>query len=228
MSVKNIFDAAALQYDRHRQKVIPCFDDFYGTLIRLIPFQEKEAFSVLDLGAGTGLVTALVRNAFPNARATLVDVSEKMLEKAKARFSQNPDFSFYTMDYATAPLPGRFHLVVSAMSIHHLEHKEKQALFKKIFDTLLPGGWFIHAELVLGRSRFTENLYQKNWQDHLAQTGIEEAELSAIADRMSYDKPAKLRDQLNWLEAAGFKAVDCFYKYYNFAVYAGSKTDEVH
>jgi len=36
MSVKKIFDAGALQYDQNRRKVIPCFDDFYKTLIRLI------------------------------------------------------------------------------------------------------------------------------------------------------------------------------------------------
>jgi len=76
MTVKKIFDAGALQYDRNRQKVIPCFDDFYKTLIRLIPFSRDEKFTVLDLGAGTGLVTALVFNVFPKAEVSLLDILE--------------------------------------------------------------------------------------------------------------------------------------------------------
>jgi len=56
MTVKKIFDAGALQYDQNRRKVIPCFDDFYQTLIRLIPFDSDEKFTALDLGAGTGMV----------------------------------------------------------------------------------------------------------------------------------------------------------------------------
>jgi tRNA (cmo5U34)-methyltransferase len=37
------------------------------------------------------------------------------------------------------------------------------------------------------------------------------------------DRPAKLMDQLKWLEEIGFKSVDVIWKYYNFSVYCGSK-----
>jgi tRNA (cmo5U34)-methyltransferase len=38
---------------------------------------------------------------------------------------------------------------------------------------------------------------------------------------MPYDKTAPLEEQLRWLREAGFADVDCFYQYYNFAVYGG-------
>jgi tRNA (cmo5U34)-methyltransferase len=37
------------------------------------------------------------------------------------------------------------------------------------------------------------------------------------------DRPAKLMDQLKWLEDIGFKSVDVIWKYYNFSVYGGIK-----
>ena len=132
MTVKKIFDAGALKYDRNRRKVIPCFDDFYKTLIRLIPFESDEKFTVLDLGAGTGLVTALIFNIFQEAVVSLLDVSGKMLEKAKERFKGKDNVQFHVMDYDTSPLPGKYNLIVSAMSIHHLEDSDKKRLFQKI------------------------------------------------------------------------------------------------
>lgn len=223
MKIKEIFDSGAAQYDEQRRKVIPHFDDFYKTAMDLIPFHPSDAFSVLDLGAGTGLLTALIMNNFPNANATVLDISEKMLAKAKQRFKGNNRVRFCAMDYARSPLPGEFDLIVSAMSIHHLHDSDKRLLFKKIIGALFPDGRFIHAELVKGTTDFTEEIYQQMWLKHLNTTDLTEDQLSVIFERMSYDRTTHLDIQMKWLHEAGFTDVDCFYKYYNFAVYAGRK-----
>ena len=115
-----LFDEGADRYDQQRRRVIPCFNDFYQTAIDLIPFLTIDSFSFVDLGAGTGLLTASIISAFPNATATLMDVSEKMLEKARGRFSSNKRVNFLIWDYSHSTLPGEYNLIVSAMSIDHL------------------------------------------------------------------------------------------------------------
>lgn len=225
MTVKALFDDGALHYDGNRRKVIYCFDDFYGTLLDLLPFQRADRFSFLDLGAGTGLVSALIRQRFPNAEVHLVDVSEKMLEKAQERFAGQRAVRFYVLDYSWEALPGRYPLIVSALSIHHLSDAEKQQLLQKIFGALVPGGRFVHAELVLGATPNTEARYQNYWRRHLDSTDIDKKEIEAIYQRMACDRPATLDHQLSWMRAAGFVDVDCFFKRYNFTVYAGSKPD---
>lgn len=223
MTVKEIFDEGAAQYDAQRRKVIPCFDDFYDTAIELIPFEGEDNFTALDLGAGTGLLTSLTLKKFPKAQLTVVDISEKMLEKARQRFHGNPRVRFMMMDYATSPLPGKSDLVISAMSIHHLFDAEKRALFQRIYDALTPGGAFIHGELVKGATDYSEAFCKKAWLDHLHKSDLTGEQLSIILERMSYDRTTRLDAQLHWLSEAGFEDVDCYYRYYNFAVYAGRK-----
>jgi len=223
MKLKRLFDGDALRYDRNRRQVIPCFDEFYGTLIRIIPFRSDETFRFLDLGAGTGLVSAMILNVFPDAEGSLLDISEAMLERARERFSERKNISFHVMDYDTSDLPDKYDLIASAMSIHHLSHAGKRDLFQKIYHALNPGGAFVHAELARGATESAEQIYQEHWRNHLNQIGLSQQELDLIYQRMAYDRPAPLEDQLKWLKEAGFIDIDCFYKYYNFAVYMGRK-----
>ncbi|MGD8366718.1 MAG: class I SAM-dependent methyltransferase [Desulfobacterales bacterium] len=225
MTVKELFDAGALKYDATRRKVIYCFDGFYGTLLELVPFSPDDRFSFLDLGAGTGLVSALILERFPKAEAHLLDISEKMLEKAKKRFESRQNVQFTIADYDKEELPGRYPFVASAMSIHHLSDSGKQRLMQKIFDALTPGGWFAHAELALGPTEAVETLYQRRWRNHLEATGIGKEELSAIYERMAFDRPATIEQQHYWMRTAGFVDVDCFFKHYNFTVSAGKKPE---
>jgi tRNA (cmo5U34)-methyltransferase len=224
MDIRKAFNLAADQYDQHRRKVIPCFDDFYGVLLSLVPFNHDEKIRVLDLGAGTGLVSALILSVFPNANVTLVDISEEMLSKAKARFAERDGIHFEVIDYARSELSGHFELVVSAMSIHHLEDSAKRCLFKKLYNVLTAGGMFINAEIVRGATEETEKLCRCVWTKHLTlNSGLSKDQLDQIYQRMSYDITATLDEQLDWLREAGFTEVDCFYKYFSFSVYAGTK-----
>jgi tRNA (cmo5U34)-methyltransferase len=99
-TIKTLFDRAAQTYDRARRQLVPGFDDFYGTVLDLIPHERDAAIRILDLGAGTGLLTALLAQAFPRADFTLVDISEAMLEQARQRFTAEPArFRFHALDF---------------------------------------------------------------------------------------------------------------------------------
>ncbi|MCG8567673.1 MAG: class I SAM-dependent methyltransferase [Desulfobacterales bacterium] len=223
MMIQKLFDQGAADYDAHRQKVIPCFRDFYGTLVDCIPYPRDRRFSFLDLGAGTGLVSALIRSTFPQSRGSLVDLSQGMLKQAENRFKDDPLVNFHSLDYAHALPGGKFDLVVSALSIHHLSHPDKETLFQMIFNQLTPGGIFIHGDLILGQTPAITRCNQEKWKNHIRSTGMAGDALEQIWDRMAQDNPAPLALQLNWMKGAGFQEVDSFYQYRNFAVYSGTK-----
>ncbi|MDG0794321.1 class I SAM-dependent methyltransferase [Cohnella ginsengisoli] len=130
-NVKKQFDAAASQYDAQRRGLIPCYDDFYGMAVALAESAEASP-RVLDLGAGTGLMAAMVRSKLPAARLSLIDMSESMLDIARERFAGDPNAAFIAADYSDYTFaPGSYDIIVSSLSIHHLTHASKRELFKK-------------------------------------------------------------------------------------------------
>jgi tRNA (cmo5U34)-methyltransferase len=219
-----LFDEAAEGYDRSRRQLVPDFDDFYGALVDAIPYERDAAIRVLDLGAGTGLLSALVARVYPNARITLMDVSPEMLGVARRRFAHEQErFEMRVVDYARKPLSGEYEAVVSALSIHHLDGIEKRELFRKVYGVLRDGGMFVNADQILGPTPEVEARYREAWLRQVRERGVSEKDLSAALVRMGEDRPSTLEEQKAWLVEAGFRQVDCPYKYYGFAVYDGYK-----
>lgn len=222
MNIQQAFDTAAADYDQLRRTLIPCFDDFYGTAVSIVPFEKNAPLSVLDLGAGTGLYSGMIQAVFPNINLTLLDLAPEMLEKAKARFEgmgKSPRILFG--DYVTTDFAGSYDLIISALSIHHLADADKEHLYQRIYSSLKPGGMFVNAEQVLGSTTDLEQLYRTQWIESVRAKGISDQELNRALKRMEYDRMAPLITQLSWLEKAGFQNVDCWYKNFSFAVFGG-------
>ena len=227
MTVGSLFDEAAGGHDGARRRLVPGLDGLYAALLEGLPFGTNEPLKVLDLGAGTGLLSAVIAGRFPCARITLVDLSVEMLRVARRRFAQEPErFEFRVMDFARKGLPGGYDLVASALSIHHLTNGDKRELFEKAHGALVAGGLFVNMDQVLGETPEEEVGYEEWWGRSVREAGASEEDLAAASRRMRADKNATLADQLRWLEEAGFGDVGCRYKDHRFAVYGGRKKAE--
>ena len=231
MTVGALFGEAARDYDSARRQLVPGFDRFYGAVLESIPFAEEQEIKVLDLGAGTGLLSAMVAERFPWSRVTLVDLSVEMLRVARRRLDgKSGRFEFRTMDYARKPLPmpdGGYDLVVSALSVHHLTHGDKKELFDKLLRSLAVGGYFVNADQISGDTPEEEALYGEWWLRRVREAGVSEKDLATALLRMRADRNATLDAQLRWLGEAGFEGVGCRYKDHRFAVYGGKKGYEI-
>jgi tRNA (cmo5U34)-methyltransferase len=223
-AVRKAFAAGADSYDRARRKLVPCFDDFYRTALDLLPFNAEDRFEVLDLGAGTGILSAMIAEAFPKSRLTLFDVTPEMLTIAKARLkSLGKRIRFVTADFANASSSQSYDAVVSALAIHHLPDSGKRHLFGDVFKSLTPGGAFINADQVAGDTPANDRHAREMWMARARELKIAERDLEAALGRMQQDLPATVGQQLVWLREAGFSDVGCSYRNLIFAVLSGVK-----
>jgi len=220
-----LFDRSAAIFDRTRRQLIPCFDAFYGAVPPLVERAPDAELSVLDLGAGTGLLSQQLAHAFPRARFLLVDVAEQMLEVARQRFADEPEgrFRFALGDIAVFALPPRQDVVVSALAIHHLDHDAKRDLFARVHAALVPGGVFANAEQVLAPTPDEERAEHEAWIAQVRAAGISAGDLAAALERMTADRLATLDEQIAWLRDAGFADVRCTFREGRFAVYTGRR-----
>jgi len=209
-----MFEEHAASYEAERRRLVPPFDEFYGTAVAALELAGRPLGRVIDLGAGTGLLARAVARAHPQAE--LVDGSPAMLEQARSALGERA--SYVTGDLAEAPPPGPWDAVVSAMAIHHLKDAAKRELFARVRDELAPGGVFVNAEHVGAPTPLFERAYA-DWHERRArELGASEGEWAEAVARMSADRLATVEDQLAWLRSAGFPDADCLFKDHHLAV----------
>ena len=83
--IRKAFDEVATEYDAQREYIIPDMRNYYGAAIWAAETPTATP-AILDIGAGTGLLSALLLEKYPSATLTLLDISEKMLAVAQERF----------------------------------------------------------------------------------------------------------------------------------------------
>ena len=90
---------------------------------------------VVDLGCGTGNMTAILKRRFANADVLGVDGAESMLAKARAA---NPDCRFETGDFRNWAPANPPDLIFSNAALHWVT--DHAILFPRLLSCLAPGG----------------------------------------------------------------------------------------
>jgi len=103
---------------------IPRYDELQAATIEAIPFAP---IRVLELGVGTGETTRRLLERHPDAEVTGLDAQPEMVFHARehgieVRLARMQD-----------PLPdGPWDLVISVLSVHHLDSDQKRDLFRRV------------------------------------------------------------------------------------------------
>jgi tRNA (cmo5U34)-methyltransferase len=218
--MSTVWDAET--YDSERHRLVPCFEEFYGTVAEVVARFCPASARILDLGAGTGLLSGAILKHLGTVDLTLVDSSGEMLAKAEQRLARCRP-KLLVRGLTDELPPGPFDAIVSALAIHHLADEEKRNLDRRILQALSPGGLFVNAEQVLSNSSRLQGLFEAIHLERARQLGSSETEIRGAVQRMSLDRCAPVADQLEWLKEAGFEDVDCFYRWFRFAVFGGCK-----
>lgn len=202
-------------YDSLIRRAVPRYTEMSERLIDYLPDTPN---AILELGCGTGNLSLLLSEKFPDATLTLVDASSEMLEITRARLSKTFPEQAQRANYLLSKFEDlnleakSFDVVTSCISLHHV--KDKLPLYEKVFDVLRPNGTFRFADQMRG---VTDWNHEKNWQRWLEfcrePDNCNEKEIESLLEHaVKHDFYTPLTEHFRMLTEVGFTSVDCVWR----------------
>ncbi|MEJ2359616.1 MAG: methyltransferase domain-containing protein [Deinococcales bacterium] len=212
------FTALAEVYDAIMADVE--YDDWAAFILRLARERGWQGGAALDVGCGTGNATVPMRAL--GVEVSGLDGSEAMLRVAQRKL---PAVRFYRSDFRTMRLPQRFTLVYSVFDALNnlLEPSGFEAMARRVFDHLLPGGLFIFdVNTTVGLRDLWEGGRVEGWADEVYYRWVHSfdeatalAKVEAFCEteagpftEIHYERPYDPPEATRLLEAAGFTGVE--------------------
>lgn len=223
MNIEEQFNLVAKEYDNNRKKFIPCFDEYYEHTTEFIASNIETPKQILDLGAGTGLLSYFWYKHFPKSEYVLVDIADDMLNIARDRFSGLENVSYQMLDYSKEFPNGKFDIIASALSIHHLMHENKKELFSRIYNRLSDDGIFVNYDQFCAGSSEMSTWFDSYWEKQLKNSGLTAKDIELWKERRKLDKECSVEEEIDMLRKCNFKEVKCIYSNQKFSVIVAIK-----
>ena len=221
---------------------IPLAQEQIAVMISILKSRTQPVESFLDLGCGDGILGAAILGEYPSVRGVLADFSEPMLEQARVQLKDYADqLAFENLDYGEKTWLDRmqtyapFDAVVSGYSIHHQPDARKREVYREIYSLLKPGGWFVNIEHVSSAAELNIDLFEHHYVSaryaiEKQNGGTRSFEELAEEYKNRPDKAANILAatelQCDWLREIGYEEVDCYFRIFEVAVFAGRKPDQ--
>jgi tRNA (cmo5U34)-methyltransferase len=217
-----------------RQAVLPLID-VQEELVRLLfERRQRPIRRFLDLGAGDGAMSQLMRSVAPGAEGLLIDFSAPMLARVERRLGHaGGQWRAAQADLSVAAWQeglthGSFDAAVSSYAIHHLTSERKRALFAEVYRLLAPGGMFVNMDVVKIEGPLAGLFDERIADAHVRVDGGHADHAGVVDDAFedsAEDRPDPLEDQLAWLHEAGFANVEVHFKWAEGAIFGAVKPD---
>lgn len=216
-------DPAALSAARRR--LVPRMDLLHDAALRLLPDRRPdEPYRVLDIGTGTGLLVGRLLEAIPEARVHLVHNGAASLKAARERLAAFGDRAGYELaEYVRADFGGPYDVAITELSASFLENRSKRTLLSATYAALRRGGRAINVIQARGATEESEAVFAREWEKMARELGATDADIAGSIVSAPRGRTATLAQQLEWMAADGFENVDCYLKFWRFAVVAGDK-----
>ncbi len=181
----------------------------------------------MDIGCGAGNYTLKLLHLLPNLDVTLVDLSRPMLDRAVERIRpvtlgeiKAVQTDIREFEWGEA----RFDIMMAAAVFHHLrEEAEWEAVFRRCYLDLRPGGSLWISDLIEHSTAAVQALMWARYGDYLTQFKDETYRDQVFGYVAEEDTPRPLLFQLDLLRAVGFGQVEILHKNSCFAAFGGIK-----
>lgn len=188
----------------------------------------KRKTDIIDLGCSRGEALAPFIDKFgAQNRFVGVEVSQPMLEAARSRFKGFIDcgvVDIRSLDLRSEYPPSAASLTLSVLTLQFTPIEYRLQILGRIYDSLVDGGALILVEKVIGASAKLDELMVAVYYDMKRRNGYTEDQIQR--KRLSLEGvlvPMTAHWNEEMLGVTGFRQVDCFWRWMNFAGWVAVK-----
>lgn len=207
--VDAFYNSISKNYTESIRRCVPQYSEMLHSIFtyQKPDFNPKE---ILELGCGTGNLTQLIILRYPNAKITAIDISEEIINECKSRIAfQN--IEFIKSDFKELELPqNTFDLIVSSISIHHINDEAKKVMFRKLYQAQPSKGVFSFCDQLRGETEYIYNKHIEKWKEYAQEQGTTPDEWEMwMKHQHDHGYHTTLSNHTKWLKDAGYNIVDC-------------------
>lgn len=221
-------DEVTRVFDDMLARSIPQLETMRGLVTDISAAFVRPLSAILDLGCSRGESLAPLIARFGTANTYVgVEVSEPMLDAARARFEDLIAAGVVTimpLDLRSSYPDIRPSVVLSVLALMFVPINYRQRIVADVYRSLTPGGAFILVEKLLGYGPTIERVMVDRYHAFKAANGYtaDEIERKRLAlEGVQVPMTAAWNEDM--LRAAGFRQVDCFWRWMNFAGWVATR-----
>ena len=187
------------EYDARIRTFIPHYDEMLNVAGGAI---DPKARTIVDLGIGTGGLSACCRRHADQAQFIGVDSDPEMLKAAAKRI---PGARLTCGSFQRCEIPA-CDAVVASFALHHVRtEKAKLALYKRIAAKLQRGGQLINVDCQPANEKTLRQQQFAAWKQHLRLSYDERQSKEFLAAWSKEDVYVPLEVELGLISEAGFR-----------------------
>jgi tRNA (cmo5U34)-methyltransferase len=209
-------------FDDMLARSIPQYEVMRKAVYALACYFIQPHTAVVDMGSSRGEAVAdLIDKYALKNRFYLLEVSEPMLEALQERFAHYINLNSVSVnncDLRQDFPPVDASVVLSILTLQFTPIEYRQQILRNVYDSLTPDGSFILVEKVLGDTAQLDEMmvdiyYQLKQLNGYNKEQIERKRLALEGVLV----PVTASWNVELLRSAGFRKVDCFWRWCNFA-----------
>jgi ubiquinone/menaquinone biosynthesis C-methylase UbiE len=215
----DFYDRLADDYESHIRKLVPRYDEILGWTLDVVVAADPD--SVVELGPGTGALSAAVLERLPRASLAAVEASASMASRVEERLSRFGSQARVLVGDARAFEPDTpVDVVVSNLVLHNLEPESRELLLGRVRSWLRRGGIFVWGEFL----RFEDATLGDRVRSYRQRLSAEKSCPPELArwnyrKEMEEDFPPTAREIFEAGRRAGFRATDLVWAHDAFGLF---------
>ena len=187
------------EYDARIRTFIPDYLEMLHVAANVVPVDARQ---IVDLGIGTGTLSACCLRNARRARIFGIDADASMMDAARRRLHSRAELvcgNFIRADLPTGEA------VVASFALHHVRTRAaKQKLYRRIRTALRPGGMLVNVDCQPARDRTLARQQMDAWQSHLMKRYSRMKAIEFLKEWAKEDVYIPLEDEIELMKRSGF------------------------